>query len=430
MQTYIIQVIGPTHYMDTEFLIDGKRRRAKLACEAVRQHLEEQGNSPKVILLTPESLVTFVAEDAETAATLLRDWRKLASSISKECTQRGWVEDGATVSVIQSTGQQKHNNYILSIDNHVDNIITHLTLELINTIPADSKIFYITTTGLNIYVIAALEAIRQCQLYHKLATLIEEKTTETELLFHPQVYPDTETPIQTTEYSTRVFFEFKKASANELFNSPQIRRQLHETLQDINREVNTVELCFNAVKYCIPLAIQHLVSNQIHTQTILDKLKQVLEIAEQQRNITVENKHVHVKRHRVVKNIAINILVAAALAHPLGRIKEITDKTEGKLEELAKTFKTVYDKLQMGINQRFLEREVEAILEKAKIQVGEEKLLEELSEGRGSKDKKRNFFAHAGFLKEYTLIKNTGEGITARYHPSRLDEIRNWLLNP
>ncbi|MEM2967514.1 MAG: hypothetical protein QW269_02910, partial [Candidatus Caldarchaeum sp.] len=104
--------------------------------------------------------------------------------------------------------------------------------------------------------------------------------------------------------------------------------------------------------------------------------------------------------------------------------------TEGKLEELAKTFKTIYDKLQMGINQRFLEREVEAILEKAKIQVGEEKLLEELSEGRGSKDKKRNFFAHAGFLKEYTLIKNTGGGLTARYDPSRLDEIRNWLLNP
>ena len=82
----------------------------------------------------------------------------------------------------------------------------------------------------------------------------------------------------------------------------------------------------------------------------------------------------------------------------------------------------------MAVNEHFLVRDIEEI-KSLKIEEGMEDILAKLKFGeiRGSKDKERNFFAHSGFLYEYTILKAKNGKIFVRWVENARREIKKWL---
>ncbi|MFN3384504.1 MAG: TM1812 family CRISPR-associated protein, partial [Archaeoglobaceae archaeon] len=96
----------------------------------------------------------------------------------------------------------------------------------------------------------------------------------------------------------------------------------------------------------------------------------------------------------------------------------------------------VYKNVGLDLNSVFLERDITEIEDATKNRERLEwrpliKLYKEkVREMGGSKDKKRNFFAHSGFLKEYTEIKVSNREIYLRWNSEKIEEIKKWLLRP
>ncbi len=89
----------------------------------------------------------------------------------------------------------------------------------------------------------------------------------------------------------------------------------------------------------------------------------------------------------------------------------------------------------MGVNEYFLMRGVEEIREKAtKLIDGEEELLLGKLKYEGkfgkSSDLKRNFFAHSGFLLEYTIFGVKNGKVYVKWVENAKRTIKSWLLNP
>ena len=110
---------------------------------------------------------------------------------------------------------------------------------------------------------------------------------------------------------------------------------------------------------------------------------------------------------------------------------------EPELSEILDKFSSIYSikNLGIGVNSYFLERDVTNIREtvdEKKPMIGMKILLGELKHGqlRKSVSAKRNFFAHSGFLQEYTLIDVSEEKICVRWIEDKKREIERWIRDP
>jgi len=135
--------------------------------------------------------------------------------------------------------------------------------------------------------------------------------------------------------------------------------------------------------------------------------------------------------------LIVNLLLAFNMLWSLQKLRIDLERviewdSWANLRRIERFFSEVYRKVGRELNGRFLRREVEDIETKAfeKLKNNEQKLLKEIFEVRGSADLPRNFFAHSGFLKDYTLALRRDGEIYLKYKSEYLKTIRGWLERP
>lgn len=129
-----------------------------------------------------------------------------------------------------------------------------------------------------------------------------------------------------------------------------------------------------------------------------------------------------------------NIFYAMAMYRSLKGFKNSLNEPE--LGEVLERFSGVYrnKNLGLGVNEYFLQRDIEEIASHShKLGEGEEEILGILKHGDNfskSKVEKRNFFAHSGFLQEFTVVRKERGRVMVGWLEDRRKEIKSWILNP
>jgi hypothetical protein len=126
-------------------------------------------------------------------------------------------------------------------------------------------------------------------------------------------------------------------------------------------------------------------------------------------------------------------VITAALSMYLSKVMESVKSTGGRLGRILEVMRRVYRDQRLGLNSYVLEYEADQIYEAVNkgMGPGEKRLLKDLLKLKGSENPKRNFFAHAGLIADYTYVRRTEDGdVVLEYEANRLKEIMNWVRNP
>jgi len=427
MTTAILQVLGdPRGYKSARYVIDKKEYKEKFLALAIREWL----NDGEIIFLVPDSLVTRIESDVEEAFELLRDREKF----KKRFTELLHGID-ADVLIIPSVGTYS-GAYTARFEGSIENTIVFIFKELIKR--GVRVIYADISTGLNIYTTAMLEALRKYVTYRKLRRILQgdDKTT-LKLAFVPQVLVENQTVnVELHEFDVQAFFSLPKANPKEICADKDTKRKVNEKygkfFKEILRYLKTLRMAFNAIKYNTPLVFYHsdIFNLNIDVGKVEREFMRIIEELEDLREVIMDDNTIIVKRPILVSGNVVNTFFAISmLSSVIDFWKESVGEPE--LDAILKTFKGLYESLGLDVNSRFLERDVEGIKELANDLEGERVLLELFPESSGkSKDPKRNFFAHSGFLREITLVRKEGENIMLRYTSESVREIRSWLNDP
>jgi CRISPR/Cas system-associated protein Csx1 len=93
----------------------------------------------------------------------------------------------------------------------------------------------------------------------------------------------------------------------------------------------------------------------------------------------------------------------------------------------------VYRDQRLGLNSYVLEYKADQIYEAVNkgMMPGEKSLLKDLLQRKGSGNPKRNFFAHARLIADYTYVRRTEDGdVVLEYDANRLKEIISCIRDP
>jgi CRISPR/Cas system-associated protein Csx1 len=117
----------------------------------------------------------------------------------------------------------------------------------------------------------------------------------------------------------------------------------------------------------------------------------------------------------------------------LSKVIESVKSTGGRLKRILEVMRRVYRDQRLGLNSYVLEYEADQIYEAVDESMGpgEKRLLKDLMKLKGSRNEKRNFFAHAELLADYTYVRRTEDGdVVLEYDANRLKEIMSWVRDP
>jgi hypothetical protein len=117
----------------------------------------------------------------------------------------------------------------------------------------------------------------------------------------------------------------------------------------------------------------------------------------------------------------------------LSKVMESVKSTGGRLGRILEVMGRVYRDQRLGLNSYVLEYEADQIYEAVNkgMMPGEKRLLKDLLQLKGSGNKMRNFFAHAGLIADYTYVRRTEDGdVVLEYDANRLKEIMSWVRDP
>jgi hypothetical protein len=131
-----------------------------------------------------------------------------------------------------------------------------------------------------------------------------------------------------------------------------------------------------------------------------------------------------------------NIFFSIAMLKSIKKFKD--NLGNPTIQNIKKKFTEIYRKewLSLGLNAYILKYELDEIIKKAKKCIPTHKIsLDKLLGTGGSSNQKRNFFAHCGFIKEYTEIEicpnNPNDYLIEWKNKKKLDKIiKNWIENP
>jgi len=117
----------------------------------------------------------------------------------------------------------------------------------------------------------------------------------------------------------------------------------------------------------------------------------------------------------------------------LSKVMESVKSTGGRLNRVLEVMGRVYRDQRLKLNSYVLEYEADQIYEVVNkgMMPGEKRLLKDLLQLKGSENPKRNFFAHAGLIADYTYDRRTEDGdVMLEYDANRLKEIMSWVRDP
>ena len=420
---HIFQVVGdPKYYDEKEFRIGNKSYVSCLSSEAFRRCLVEEGKKVKLTLLVPESLLL----------------KKNEGEFAKMIKEKG-VDDFEVV-VIPSTGEFWVDEKKVELKTSVETIITCIFLHLLETKP--ESIYVDISTGQNIYPLSLLEATRRYITYRKLKGLLQGASINAFTIFPPPIVKNVYSyPVEIQPIDVKAFFSLPNANIDKIVikavNSwnkvEEIKKGYSNLIKKVRDVTKELRMAYNAIRLNVPLAFYKLLTmeaevNEIERE-IISFVKELIKPIETE--ISIERS--------VIDGVNVsNIFYSTALYSSIQEFKNSLNEPE--IDEILQRFSELYKikNLGVGVNEYFLLRDVEDIKSsvknsKIKIEEGRGELLARIKHGdefHKSTDKKRNFFAHSGFLQEYTLVKVDRGRIYVDWLREKTEEIEKWLLDP
>lgn len=421
---YILKVLGRVDvkgYQEVEYQIEGALYKARLLSDALSEHY----SGCRIILLSPESLVTKLAADKSDAKALLEDEARFEGEV-KQRVEGGLLAKPFVVKHMQSAGLYKNQGFAVEFSNTLDNIISYQLLLQLGLLNDAQEIILDVSTGFNTQVIALLEAVRAYIVFCKLTQILKgESAVAVKIATTSPVTGPNQYPVDLYDFDVKAFFDFplrdKKAInvADLLIDSPPaVKREVSEKFGwgRISKLVGEARRAFNAIKYNAPLALFYdsIIGEGESSSECLNALSKILQFIEDLRKIEVRGDKILCTRYKISRQVLLNLIYILALHKSLTEFRSEVKKREPTLKTLREVFNEVYEKIRLQLNTRFLQRDIEEHYSKQEIAPHE----------------KRNFFAHSGLLKNFVETEGVGENTKLSYKNMCINQVKSWLEKP
>ncbi len=444
----IYQVLGNLkNYGKSSFKIDGSENVYKdlyLSSEALSlKYRNEDGFKTRIIFLCPISLAETVEE--------LEDKEELKNRIAEDLSTH-FLKSKDTefeVKLVDSIGIYEIDEKEIQFKSYPENITAQIFFDMCkrdaNYVIAD------ISTGHNMYISSLLDALRSLVVKKKL-----EDIGRDEINFKA-LYAVTEPIVKNVrkdlyliflkEVDVKAFFDLPfKERGNEISNLCKLERYIKKTAPNVKCKIgykcretslNTslshilknLVLAFNAIKYNTPL---------IFSGNLIDLTAEVSELEEKIKEIILKFSAMKRKNDtlyeapRVDVKGLLNLFFALSLYEGIKGLASVSPLRTTK--DLQTIFSKVYEKLGLGLNKRFLERDIREIeFYLLGHKSGEWETYGEIKRKlRRCSDEKRNFFAHSGLEENIVEVKIEDGEVLIRYKGDEeiKNKIKRWLLNP
>ena len=400
----ILSVFGRVEgYKKTNFEIGGSVFSTHFVTEALRKKYAENG--AEVFIFAPSSLLDSYGG---------------IEGFEKKVKEMG--HEGFRTFEIPSLGEWAK----------FSDVVVAIFLKLVEERP--ENVIVSITTGLNIYTVALVDAVRRYVTYRRLERILQGKNFEAGIASHPP--PDTSETLKVELYElpVMVFFSFPDTDLDKLYEGNGKRAgEIGKKYADVKKKFREIsrklKIAFNSIRYNTPLAFYE---NEL--------LKFDLDLEETEREVLAYcNDYLRCKINLDLRNVTNAFYVIAMMKS----FREFRDSLkEPNIEEIREKFLNVYKELGLGVNGYFLQSELGRIesLVSGKNFEGRKTILEleqlynireDIKDYKGmSRNPKRNFFAHSGFLKEWTEVELRGGKVLLGWKKENLNEIREWILRP
>jgi hypothetical protein len=327
----------------------------------------------------------------------------------------------------------------LEFDNSIGNISSYVLVELTEISDRDEELIFCSSTGHNAYLMEVQMAL---SVYRAYRAFVDQASGDggqgsfvLETAFHPDPSVGNEVTVELEPTHHRAFFDLPELRgqlvADRTDRAIELGKRVHGLVEEMTGEWNRARLAFNAVRYNAPLVLNYL--EEPDGRKMLRLLREAMEVIEEARSFVIEGSTLRLRRFRVDRGEVSGWVITAALSMYLSKVMESVKSTGGRLGRILEVMKRVYRDQRLKLNSYVLEYEADQIYEAVKEGrvLGEKSLLKDLLKLKGSENPKRNFFAHAGLLADYTYVRRTEDGdVVLEYDANRLKEIMSWVRNP
>ncbi|GBC75574.1 hypothetical protein HRbin06_00892 [archaeon HR06] len=471
MNTLLIQVIGKLKgYDSVSYEIDSKLYTAQLVTEALEKYyINEKCDEVKRFIVVPESLITKLTTDLQECYDLIKEEKKLKEKFEKELKTK--------VIMMQSLGTYNFsNNFKITFENYPDNIVTYFLFDLIKIADGINNIILDISTGFNQYVISALESLRKYLVFKKLKNMIKGEVKDVPKVQISIIPPlpqsqneqkDSHVKVNLYDFDVKAFFALPFKERNIVMIDKLVRNLTNEEKKKFSNIkeykelktyadslLSTLKMCFNAINYNVPLALFYPEIININDNTLnnvkkcIEKIKYILiKFESELKKVELKKNEINIKRYNLSEAFFTNMLFSLALLESILNFWDLNLKDKINkpinINVIEEKFTELYKNVLLILNEIYLKRDIEEIKALSKeLSEGEERLLSELiknfkckeeKEDKIYSDKKRNFFAHSGFLKNITKVKKINNEILISYDfksKNTINEIKNWISNP
>lgn len=342
--------------------------------------------------------------------------------------------------VIHSIGTYKtKHEHIAFATSYADiwlEIFAHMVEKYLNSERTTLEYVVDISSGFNIYVSALIEAARNFGVFLELAYCGDKSSKpKITLAFSDPVLPGL------TESKHNIYFE--PLRVRSIFASPVSKDdiQQYSLSRSLFLENRTLKgkfqsllegfvIAFSSIKNNTPLAIyQFGYADDREIKEVLNYLVAHIKSKASASYTSSPN----LNRESIMKAFL-------SMAFYWGLIKVLKQNNIFKigrrnidLDFLKKTIEPIYQSFQLMLNEVVLGNEVSNL--KVKLKCKDSKSgwtkLSDLLDPQGKRDNphKRNFFAHSGFEREVTIVRNEGEKIFVKYDDRHHETIRKWLID-
>ncbi|GBC73287.1 hypothetical protein HRbin04_00684 [archaeon HR04] len=430
----IYQILGNNDYSEVEYEIDDGRKavyRCRLSSEALYKHC----NAKKIVLLKPESISSSIDKTAKTVEHVKAN------------------TDGNTeIKPIQAVGIYNNIHY----NGTPSNVSLQIFADMLRRNREGDMIIVDLSTGYNLYVLSLLEAARFYTSYMRLSYANISKIFVRYAVSEPVVKDSGPCPykIYIEELETRTTFDLPLHTSSETNLTSFIedvsdvdKKDIGQKFSSLNgrvkRILNDLTIIYNAIRYNAPLFLFTAridFGKEGENNDIVNDLCKFID------HILNEKKK---KIKRALYSIFLSIAIRNGVWYMLRDKLNENNDVGIPLDTLKSVSKLIYDKLELDLNWRFLEREIREI-ESYKEHLSSEwrayKEVKSISSRPNiddqqqdalitqniklRSDSKRNFFAHAGLSYDTVELRLDNERILCRYKLDKINEIQKWIKDP